>query len=104
MTLYALNTRWRFGEITEWEIVKETPKTYIVKRKENGIFGGTNTVRKENMNIYDLIYFNTREEAVNGYRERLIARIEAGKSTIEQEKKKIADYQGRLRKLEADDE
>lgn len=104
MILYALDTRWHFGQITEWEVVKETPKTYIVRRKERDVFGGTNTVRKENMNIYDLVYFHTREEAVEGYRQRLVARIEAGKATIEREKERIADYQERLRKLEANDE
>lgn len=105
MILYALDTKWRFGQITEWEVVKETPKTFLVKRKDGDILTRTpNTVRKENMNIYDLAYFHTREEAVEGYRQRLVARIEAGKATIEREKERIADYQERLRKLEANDE
>lgn len=104
MILYALNIRWDFGEITEWEVEKETPKTYTVRRKERKIFGGTSTLRKETMNIYDLVYFHTREEAVEGYRQRLVARIEAGKATIEREKEKIADYRERLQKLEANDE
>jgi len=105
MILYALDTRWNFGQITEWEVVKETPKTYLVKRNDGDVLTRTsNTVRKETMNIYDLVYFHTREEAVEGYRQRLVARIEAGKATIEREKERIADYQERLRKLEANDE
>lgn len=35
---------------------------------------------------------------------RLVARIEAGKATIEREKERIADYRERLQKLEANDE
>lgn len=104
MILYALNIRWDFGEITEWEVEKETPKTYTVRCKERKFFGGTSTLRKETMSIYDLVYFHTREEAVDGYRQRLVARIEAGKATIEREKERIADYRERLRKLEANDE
>ena len=105
MILYALETRWRFGQITEWEVVKETPKTYMVKPVSGEpLMRNPNVVRKENMSIYDLVYFYTREEAVEGYRQRLVARIEAGKATIEREKERIADYQERLRKLEADDE
>lgn len=105
MILYALDTRWNFGQITEWEVVKETPKTYLVKRNNGGVLTRTpNTVRKETMNIYGLVYFHTREEAVEGCRQRLVARIEAGKATIEREKERIADYQERLRKLEADNE
>ena len=74
MILYALDTRWNFGQITEWEVVKETPKTYLVKRNDDDVLTRTsNTVRKETMNIYDLVYFHTREEAVEGYRQRLVA-------------------------------
>ena len=104
MILYALDTRWNLGQITEWEVVKETPKTYIVCRKERDFFRGTDTVRKNTMENRHLAYFYTREEAVEGYRQRLVARIETAKATIEREKKRIADYQECLRKLEANDE
>lgn len=104
MILYALNIRWNFGEITEWEVEKETPKTYTVRCKKRKNFGSTSTLRKETMSIYDLVYFHTREEAVEEYRQRLVAKIEAGKATIEREKERVADYRERLRKLEANDE
>lgn len=104
MILYALDTRWNFGRITEWDVEKETPKTYIVRCRTKDVMLGKNTIRKEIMSVYDLVYFHTREEAVEGYRQRLIARIEASKATIEREKERITDYQERLRKLEADHE
>lgn len=53
MILYALDTRWNFGEIKEWLVEKETEKTYIVRRPDDRPFSNgkyhTNTIRKADM-------------------------------------------------------
>lgn len=75
--LYGFDT-WHLGEITEYDVVKETEKTYVVARTGEPSFNGrrrTNTVRKSEMSFYDTRLANSRAEAVEMLKEFLRKRI-----------------------------
>ena len=102
MILYALDTRWNLGEISEWEVERETPKTYTVKKRDR-IFPGYSRgaiIRKETMRYSEYKYFLSREEAIEEYRQLLKVKIAYCLDAIERETKKIADFQKRLQELE----
>ena len=63
--LYGFDT-WHLGKITEYDVVKETAKTYVVARTGEPSFNGrrhTNTVRKAEMSFYDTRLATSRAAA-----------------------------------------
>lgn len=106
MILYALDTRWNFGEIKEWLVEKETEKTYIIRRPNDRPFSNgkyhTNTIRKANMRIYDLIFFHSHEAALTKYKQMLADRIATCKNNIKGLEARIVEYEERLKSLEAE--
>ncbi len=86
--IYAVCTRWwHIGQITEHKIIKETEKLYIVT--ENNRHTATNRVRKENMEVYDLHFCLTYEEALQYKIELCEKTITNNEKQIEEAKKNI---------------
>ena len=75
--LYGFDT-WHLEKITEYDVVKETAKTYVVARTGESSFNGrrhTNTVRKAEMSFYNTRLATSRAAAVEILKEYLRKRI-----------------------------
>lgn len=100
MKLYIVRTKWNLGEIEEAEIIKETEKTYTIKRN----FWGTNLIRKSEMSVCDGLVAKTYDEARNKLRKLLEKRIETLKSNIEKSKAEIQKHNAMLDDMRKEDE
>ena len=75
--LYGFDT-WHLEKITEYDVVKETEKTYVVAKAGKPSFNGrrhTNTVRKSEMSFYDTRLATSYAGAVEILKEYLRKRI-----------------------------
>ena len=84
-SLFFINTKFNFGEITEFEVVKETEKTYTVETSRVGKY----TVRKSEMRRWNGIFCESRADALLKRQELLEERIESCKTKIENLKQEI---------------
>ena len=100
MKLYVVGTNYKLGEIEEAEIIKETEKTYTIKRN----FWGTNQIRKSEMSVYNGLVVKTYEEARNKLMELLENRIETLKSNIDKSKAEILKHNDMLDDMRKEDE
>lgn len=100
MKLYVVETNYKLGEIKEAEIIKETEKTYTIKRNS----WGTNQIRKSEMSVYNGLVVKTYEEARNKLMELLEKRIETLKSNIDKSKSEILKYNAMLDDMRKEDE
>ena len=100
MKLYVVGINYKLGEIEEAEIIKETEKTYTIKRSS----WGTNLIRKSEMSVYNGLVLKTYEEARNKLKELLEKRIEALKSNIEKSKAEIQKHNAMLDDIRKEDE
>lgn len=96
MKLYTLSIRHKLGEIEECEVLKETEKTYTIKRQG----WGKNLVRKSEMQVWGCLIFKTYDEAFFKLKELLKKRIEECQNTIKIANANIAEYTERLANLE----
>ncbi len=96
-TIYAVRVKFvtNFADIEEWEIVKETPKTYIVRdKKGNGAFlGGKDTIKKEKM---ENIWYKFRLT----YKEALECKARFLVDSIDRNNKKIDSLKNENKKME----
>ena len=95
------------GEIVEFIVVKETPKTYIVKAKTGFYRDWERTVKKSDMSVgsvnpYTLV--QSYSDAVELAKAFLHKRIEINNDKVEQIKKANALHFERLKELEAKNE
>ena len=82
--LYGVETSWEVGRITEYEIVKETEKTYIVRAiGEKAPYRGNHTVRKSEMAVYNVKLVANYPDAVELAMQTLRGRIERNNKKIE---------------------
>lgn len=100
MKLYVVGTNYRLGEIEEAEILKETEKTYTIKRSP----WGTNLIRKSEMSVHNGLVVKGYEEARNKLIELLEKRIETLKSIIENSKAEIKKHNAMLDDMRKEDE
>lgn len=100
MKLYVVGTNYKLGEIEEAEVLKETEKTYTIKRKT----WGANLIRKSEMSVYNGLVLKTYEEARNKLMELLEKRIETLKSNIENSKAEIQKHNAMLDNMRKEDE
>ena len=96
MKLYALNVGYKFGEITECEIEKETEKTYTIKINN---WGGCR-ILKSTMSTHNYYICKTHEEAEATLKKVLNSRIERCKRNIEVQNNLIKNYTDMLVDLE----
>lgn len=80
MKLYLINTKWDLGKIKECEVIKETEKTYTIKRNSLR----KHLIRKSEMRVYDSLVCETYEEAEKKSIELLKQKIEKCKIHIKQ--------------------
>lgn len=96
-TIYAVNIRSfaHFTEIEEWEIVKETPKTYVIQCKRgNGAFlCGKDTIKKEKM---ENLWYKFRLT----YKEALECKARFLVDSIDRNNKKIDSLKSENKKME----
>ena len=97
MKLYGVNIGFDFGVIEELEVVKETPKTFMVKR-----FGGRweQRILKSEMALRSLLIFTTHKEAQDGLKKELIQKIDGAMKTIKRKNEEIQKYKSMLDDLE----
>lgn len=83
--LYGFDTSWHLGEITEYDVVKETEKTYVITNTKVLPDGRrfTNTVRKSEMSLYDKRLATSYAEAVEMLKQFLYQRIARNRAKIE---------------------
>ena len=74
--LYLIDPKWGLGKIEECEVVKETEKTYTIRR--NG--WGNHLVRKSEMRVWDYVLCKSYDEAVEKTKEFLANGIEENKT------------------------
>lgn len=111
--LYAVQKRWyTVGTISEYAVVKETEKTYVVTEASNigkpnfGSRFNTNTVKKSDMEIYDKHYCESYAAAL-AYKKQLLENYIASNErriadmTAENEKNRaaIAETEAEIQKL-----
>lgn len=83
--LYAVATRWYdIGKITEYFVVKETPKTYVVTDEPTSTskWRHENVVKKSDMEIYDKHFCESYEAALVFKKDILAAKIESNERKI----------------------
>ena len=82
--LYGFDT-WHLEKITEYDVVKETEKTYVITNTKVLPDGRrfTNTVRKSEMSLYDKRLATSYVEAVEMLKEFLRRRIERNNRRVE---------------------
>ena len=100
MKLYVVGTNYKLGKIEEAEIIKETEKTYTIKRNS----WGTNQIRKSEMSVYNGLVVKTYEEARKKLMELLEKQIETLKSNIDKSKAEILKYNAMLDDMRKEDE
>jgi hypothetical protein len=100
MKLYVVGTSYKLGEIEEAEVLKETEKTYTIKR----VSWGTNQIRKSEMRVYNGLVVETQEEARNKLKELLQKRVENLKSNIERSNEEILKLNSMLEDMRKEDE
>jgi len=96
--LYGFESFFSIGEIGEWDIVKETPKTYVVKK--TGGSGFERIVRKNEMSVGQITYATSYEAAVKLKREKIIKRIEAKTSENKRRELEIQKLEEQLKELD----
>jgi len=94
--LYLIDTKWRLGEIEEAEVIKETEKTYTIKRTS----WGAHLVRKSEMRVWDYVLCKSYDEAVEKTKELLNLRIMQYTGKIESLKADIEKYKAMLAEFE----
>ena len=100
MKIYVVGTNYKLGEIEEAEIIKETEKTYTIKRNS----WGTNLIKKSEMSVYNGLVVKTYDEARNKLKELLENRIKTLKSNIERSKDEIQKHNAMLDDMRKEDE
>lgn len=88
MKLYLINMKWKYGEIKECEVVKETEKTYLIRREGRW----ESRVRKSEMKVFDSVVCTSMEEAIEKKRYLLETAIEKSKEKIKLENGKIERF------------
>ena len=105
--LYGVGTSHdEVGKIFEYIVVKETPKTYIVKAK-SGWDNWERTVRKSDMNVasyYPRKLVKTYPEAIELAKQYIRELIEYNNREIESLKNKNIKLADKLKELEGDNE
>lgn len=96
MQLYILDTKYDLGKIEECEVIKETEKTYIIKRKA----WGTNVIRKSQMQFWNYIVCKSYDEALERLKIILEHKIETSECKIKQLKNDIERYNTMLADIE----
>lgn len=94
--LYMIDSKWNLGRIEEVEVIKETEKTYKIRRNS----WGTNTVRKAEMSVWGYLFCMTYDEAITKTKELLIRRTEDTEKRIEKLKEDLANYKAILAEVE----
>lgn len=95
------------GKIVEFLIVKETPKTFIVKEKCSTWSNWERTVKKSSMtvgSIYSYKLVNTYSEAIEFSKHCIQERIKSKIKSIENSKKEIEELTKKLKELEGNNE
>ena len=82
-TLYGIEAVYNIGRIAEYEVIKETEKTYIVKNPAENIWRGTDIIRKATMQNRTTVFAETHAEAVSIAKEVIKKRIERNTERIE---------------------
>lgn len=103
--LFAVQMRWYgIGEITEYTVVKETAKTYIVARSDEVEKSrcATNIVKKSDMEIYDKHFCKSYAEALEYRIFMLEKRIEGNERNIAEMTAKNATYRAIIDKTNAE--
>lgn len=97
--LFAVANQYMYnlGEITEYTVVKETPKTYIVEKTSDitnprGGWHNQNIVKKADMEVYDKHFCKSYAEALEYKMIMLETRIENNKKNIAEMTAKNAEY------------
>lgn len=83
--LYGIDFGWRLGQITEYDVLKETPKTYVVSPssdKSINSYRCTNVVCKSNMSLCDKKFAVSYPEAIELLKEGLRNRIDCNTNKI----------------------
>jgi hypothetical protein len=80
--------RWGYGMIEEIEVVSETDKTLTILEKN---FSGVLTTRRVMKYASGYRYFDTREEAVESFRDSLQRSLEFHERSVIDFKKKLED-------------
>ena len=82
--LYGVETTWEVGKIAEYEIEKETEKTYVVRGHKGTLFGGYSiTVRKSEMSVHSTKFAETYPDAYELAMQILRNRIDHNNRKVE---------------------
>ena len=82
--LYGVETSWEVGKITEYEIEKETEKTYVLRGCKGSLFSGHKiTVRKSEMSAHSAKFAETYPAAYELAMQILRNRIKHNNQKVE---------------------
>lgn len=95
--LYGFDSFFSIGKIEEYDIIKETPKTYVVKRQGGGF---ERVIRKNEMSVGQTTYATSFREAVRLKKEKIDKRIEAKCSDIKRAELEIEKLKHQRKEIE----
>lgn len=95
--LYGFDSFFSIGKIEEYDIIKETPKTYVVKRQGGGF---ERVIRKNEMSVGQTTYATSFREAVRLKKEKIDKRIEAKCSDIKRAELEIEKLKTQRKEIE----
>lgn len=102
MKLYSVDTFWRVGAITEYDVVKETEKTYVIREVGRPDFC-RDTLRKSVMRTKYERYCLSLDEVKEVKKKLFEEIIESNKRRIASTEKENAEMAERLEALVAGD-
>ncbi len=94
--LYGFDSFFSIGKIEEYDIIKETPKTYVVKRQG----GFERVIRKNEMSVGQTTYATSFREVVRLKKEKIDKRIEAKYSDIKRTELEIDKLKHQRKEIE----
>lgn len=95
--LYGFDSFFSIGKIEEYDIIKETPKTYTVQRQGGGF---ERVIRKNEMSVGQTTYATSFREAVRLKKEKIDKRIEAKCSDIKRAELEIEKLKHQRKEIE----
>ena len=95
--LYGFDSFFSIGKIEEYDIIKETPKTYTIQRQGGGF---ERVIRKNEMSVGQTTYATSFREAVRLKKEKIDKRIEAKYSDIKRTELEIDKLKHQRKEIE----
>lgn len=101
--LYAVTIRhYDIGAITEYTVIKDTPKMYTVQKTDSHGWKTEYAVKKSSMEVYNYHFCKSYAEALEYKIAMLESRIESNERSIAEMTAKNASYRAIIDKTDAE--